>query len=316
MTSSNSEPTHSNKREQLPQFLRDLIGSPPPHRSGVHQWLFKVSRQLHAHRDERTIVELLTAAVDGCGRHVPQSEILAAVKNSKGCAWRPNGTSWTGTVGPAQKWPEENQIKRHIAIESAGIKLAGLRDASPIACPHDLVDAEYFVDALFPGNPLLCVGYSSRVFYTKARESFRGSLGEMALIVPSPMSALVGKRKVDGKESAHTLENTGKRHYLVTEFDSGTKDEQSALIWHLRQFAPLVLVLSSGGKSLHAWWHCDGIDECVTMRFMRYAVSIGADKATWTRSQFVRLPQGWRADRGKRQEVYFFNPNGRRETVQ
>ncbi len=40
---------------------------------------------------------------------------------------------------------------------------------------------------------------------------------------------------------------------------------------------------------------------------MRYAASLGADRATWTRSQFVRMPDGLRAN-GKRQTLYFFNP--------
>ena len=42
-------------------------------------------------------------------------------------------------------------------------------------------------------------------------------------------------------------------------------------------------------------------------RFMRYAVSIGADPATWTRSQFVRIPGG-RRNNGKKQEVLYFRP--------
>ena len=126
------------------------------------------------------------------------------------------------------------------------------------------------------------------------------------------MSALTGRRKSDGEESAHTLENTGPRQYLITEFDSGTPDEQTAIIWHLRGFAPLTMIVSSGGKSLHAWWRCEGEDESRVRRFMRYAVSLGADPATWTRSQFVRLPQGWRADKERRQAVYYFNPqNGK-----
>jgi hypothetical protein len=41
--------------------------------------------------------------------------------------------------------------------------------------------------------------------------------------------------------------------------------------------------------------------------FMDYAVSLGADKATWTRSQFVRMPDGTR-DNGKRQTPYYFDP--------
>jgi hypothetical protein len=121
------------------------------------------------------------------------------------------------------------------------------------------------------------------------------------------MSALTGRRKADGKESAHTLENTGARCYLVTEFDSGTQDDQAALLWHLQSFAPLVLVVFSGSKSLHGWWSCGGADDMEIHRFMRYAVSLGADPATWLRSQFVRLPGGYRGDKDRRQEVYYFN---------
>ena len=42
-------------------------------------------------------------------------------------------------------------------------------------------------------------------------------------------------------------------------------------------------------------------------RFMRHAVTLGADHATWTRCQFVRMPDGTH-DNGRRQTVYFFNP--------
>ena len=307
----NSFQSHA-QRSTLPPFLQDLIACPPQHGSGVHQWLFKVARQLHPHRDEQTIVDLLTAAVDGCGRHVPLSEVVAAVESARSCAWKPNGKC-APTSKPAPKWPAVNEAKRQAAIESAGITLADLWDKSPVRCVQGEVDAEFFTDELFPGNPLLCVGLDMANFTTAPRESFRGRLSEMSLIVPSPMSALTGKRKADGKESAHTLANTGPRRYLVTEFDSGTADEQAALLWHLREIAPLVMVLSSGGKSLHGWWVCDGIDESTTALFMRYAVNIGADPATWTRVQFVRLPQGWRADKGKRQEVYFFDSNGGKE---
>jgi len=40
---------------------------------------------------------------------------------------------------------------------------------------------------------------------------------------------------------------------------------------------------------------------------MEYAVSLGADSATWTKSQFVRMPDGTR-ENGKRQEILYFNP--------
>jgi hypothetical protein len=41
--------------------------------------------------------------------------------------------------------------------------------------------------------------------------------------------------------------------------------------------------------------------------FFRRCVSLGADPATWTRCQLVRLPGGTRSD-GTRQQVLYINP--------
>jgi len=294
---------------ELPPFLRDLLSAPPKHGEGMHQWLFKVARQLHTHRDFETIVSLLAVAAEGCGRDVPEREIREAVASAEECAWEPSGASRAVITPAAPKWPACDPAARKTAIESAAWNLADLWHASPVPCTRDSTDAEFFADQLFPGNPLLCIGETMAKFHTAPREDFRGLLHRLSLIVPSPMSALTGPRKSDGKPSAHTLENTGPRRFLAIEFDHGTADEQAALHWHLREFAPLVLVVSSGGKSQHGWYACEGIAEDITRRFMRYAVALGADPATWTRSQFVRLPQGWRADKQAPQDVAYFDPS-------
>ena len=111
----------------------------------------------------------------------------------------------------------------------------------------------------------------------------------------------------EGKESAHTFSNTGPRRFLVIEFDHGGVDEHAALLLHLAERAPLAIVVHSGNKSLHGWFYCVGQPEEKLQRFMQFAASLGADPATWTRSQFVRMPDGTNANR-KRQTLYFFNP--------
>src|SRR5260370_23893033 len=103
------------------------------------------------------------------------------------------------------------------------------------------------------------------------------------------MTARVGRTK-NGKESAHTLEATGPRRFLVIEQDTGTIDEQAAVLLHLAERAPLAVAVHSGSKSIHGWFYCVGQSEEKLRGFMRYAVSLGADLATWTRSQFVRMP--------------------------
>ncbi len=186
--------------------------------------------------------------------------------------------------------------------------MAGWRTCGSESKPRiedNAAHTEAIIDRLFPGNPLLCCGKSNSDFDTKPREDWRGKMSALALIVPSPMSAVTGQTK-DGKESKHTLANTGARRFLICEFDTGTADEHAALLIHLAGYAPLVCAVHSGGKSLHGWFYVHGQPDAKIEKFFRYAVSLGADHTTWTRCQFVRMPDGTR-DNGKRQTVFFTN---------
>lgn len=287
---------------ELPPFLRDLINNPPRAGEGVHAWLFRVARQLHAHLPAGEIVALLESRAATCGRHVPRREIVAAVQDALPCAWQADGRA--AMVQPVSKWPKVNQEQRAAIIRDNG-GLCDLWEISPVRIEDNASHAEEIVDRLFPGNPLLCCGKSNSVFDTRPRESWRGELSRLALIVPSPMNSPTGLTK-DGKQSAHSLANTGPRRFLVCEFDTGTTDEHAALLLHLGTFAPLVCAVHSGGKSLHGWFLVHGQPDEKVAKFFRYAVSLGADPATWTRCQFVRLPDGTR-DNGRRQTVFFLS---------
>jgi hypothetical protein len=294
----------------LPPFLRDLLTSPPRAGEGVHAWLFKVARQLHQHLPASEIVTLLENRLAGCGRHVSRQEIMDAVQNSVSCAWQQTGKGVIVTNRPAANWPSLNNELREAVVSSGG-GLADLWECSPRRIVDNRQHTEEIIDRLFPGDPLLCCGASSSVFDTRPREQWRGELTGLQFVVPSPMTALFGRKKNpkpdESEMSAHTLANTGPRRYLVVEFDGGTMDEQAALLLHLAGKGPLVLALHSGGKSLHGWFRAYGTSEEKLLRFFKYAVSLGGDRATWTRSQFCRMPDG-RRDNGQRQTIYFFNP--------
>jgi hypothetical protein len=49
----------SKRQDQLPPFLRDLLAAPPRAGEGVHPWLFRVARHLHAHLPAGEIIGLL-----------------------------------------------------------------------------------------------------------------------------------------------------------------------------------------------------------------------------------------------------------------
>ncbi|HEX5218809.1 MAG TPA: hypothetical protein VFZ59_04525 [Verrucomicrobiae bacterium] len=249
------------------------------------------------------MIDLLESCVRGCGRPVSRKEIQDAVQDSIACAWRPNGNA-----GPAPSaaptWPSVNQEKRSAITRGYG-GLADLWEESKPRVEDSEGHTEMIIDQLFPGNPLLCCGKSNSVFNTKPRNEWRGKLSMLALIVPSPMSAITGMTQ-DGKQSEHALSNTGARRFLVCEFDSGTEDEQAALLRHLGESVPLVCVAHSGGKSLHGWFFVADVPEDEVRCFFNYAVSLGADRRLWTRSQFTRMPDGLR-DNGRRQTVFFCN---------
>lgn len=289
---------------KLPEFLEGLICAPPRAGTGVHPWLFKVARQLHAHLPAGDIVKLLENRVANCGRHVPRTEIVSAVQNSVGCAWHPKYGPTPAPVPCAAKWPKLNRKQRE-GILSGGPGLVDLWELSWPTLQTEDEQTEHIIDHLFPGNPLLCCGKSSREFDTQPREQWRGQLSKLQLIVPSPMASVNGTTK-DGRPSKHTLANTGPRRFLVCEFDTGTSDDHTALLLHLATLSPLVCAVHSGGKSLHGWFCVHGQPEAKVERFFRYAVSLGADPATWTRSQFVRMPDGTR-DNGKCQTVFYLN---------
>jgi hypothetical protein len=125
-----------------------------------------------------------------------------------------------------------------------------------------------------------------------------------------------------GHRSHHSLANTAPRRYLIIEADCGGLRQQAALIWHLAKIAPLAAAVFSGSKSLHGWFFCEGESEDKLLGFMKLAVSLGADKHMWLRSQFCRIPDGRRSDNKTsdalnlcgwevppgRQALLYFNP--------
>ena len=287
-----------NNKLRLPIAVQNVLKRCPKSGGGVHNWIFSAACKLKPHVSEQTAFELISAHSAGCGRRTDQREIWNAISNAA------NNKLSAGSITP--KWPEINDEQVE-AITVYGSGLADLWEASPIQFEDSISKTELIIDLLFPGNPLLCVGYAIDRFDTRPRETWRGKLSDMQFVVPSPMSSERGFTQ-SGKPSARTKDNTGPRQHIVIEFDNGSFDEHASILHHLAKHAPMVMTLMSGNKSLHGWFGAWDTPEDLQLRFMRYAVSLGADRALWTKSQMVRLPDGWRPDKSARQSVIYFNP--------
>ncbi len=292
----------------------------PVEGNGVHNWLFKTALRLQGQIAEEEIIKLLTENLS-CAR--PEREIREAVLNS--------GKYARGEMGaPSQKpWPTVDYTMVHEIVVNSPIRLNDLSSISPMDLSTEGPRTEEILDVLFPDNPLLCFGRRPNACWTYPREFWRGRESDFQYIVPNAMSKETGLT-TDGKESRRCLDNTGPRAFAVIEFDI-TEDEAWApyvLDWKDRGITSidanvaliielatkdlprllLALAVHSGGKSVHAWFPCPGLTDEQVRPFMARAVRLGADKATWTRCQFVRMPDGMR-DNGNRQRVHYFAPN-------
>ena len=282
----------------LPQWAADILSATPARGEGVNRWLLRAAIALRrCGRSEHEIIAVLSAATaDQPMRH---GEIERAVQRSAGFMTdRPAVSS--------RKLPAENPTLRSKIIQQAGgVEVIDLWERSPYRLTDDGPTAEQLIDLLFPGDPLLCCGSKLPTARTAPRSQWRGVLSSLQFIVPSPMSAMTGLTQ-DGKQSRRCLNNTGPRRYLVVEQDGGTPDEQAAILLHLAERAPLAMALTSGNKSLHGWFSCKGVSDQKLRAFFDYAVTLGADPATWTPCQMVRMPEGTR-NNGNRQAVLFLH---------
>jgi hypothetical protein len=326
--------------ENESQRIMELLDNAPSSGDGAHTFLARVATRTAMHWTVEQTYRWLRDYGDRCGRNMPDREINEAIADGRRFAGvNENGatTSQSNSV-PQQRlprWPEPDQGEID-AICRKGPQLAQLFASSPSPPTNDAARAEEIIDRLFGnGDPWLCCGVASYEFSTQRREKWRGTLADQSFIVPNAMLGKYGFTKND-EVSEHAQSAVGPRQYLVIEFDFSEKtrdgsrdtghaplirklaaagisvaDMCAALLAQLSKFAPLALVVHSGGKSLHGWFPCMGVSEGELRDFMRYACQLGADSKTWTASQFVRMPDGLRYGHGqlpRRQHVCFFNP--------
>ena len=208
---------------------------------GRHKWVFyaaclAVEAGMADEEAAEQIEALMTRAPN------PASEVEDALASARG-----------GRRSRSTRWAPKDPVAIH-RIEEQGPTLRELMSRSPVPILFGASSrAEELVDFLFPGNPRLCIGQGDDDFYTARRRTLRGRLHLYDLIVPSPMLAQRGLTK-KGRLSFHSEANTGPRRYIVVEFDTGSLDQQAALLWHLAQSAPL------------AWW-CLAVQNPATAGF-------------------------------------------------
>jgi hypothetical protein len=283
--------------------------SPPEH--GVHTWILSAARSaqlsgLEAQQAFHAIQEQEPKL--RAGRRFQPHEIENAI-NLVFSREPMARTANNGNPLPAHNWPQVDKLLRSEVLRTT--RIAPPREKAHL---RPQMSAAEILRHLFADDPLVCVSQEfNRGYRTEPLSELKAEyLTSCQFIVPNSMSARFGLTQ-SGKTSLRALSNTGERRYLVIEIDDHTlsNEDQGAIMLYLARQLPLVMLVHSGNRSVHGWFHiAAGADDAIGSSlhgFMKLAVSLGADRAMWTPCQFARMPNGTR-DNGRDQQVLFFDP--------
>ena len=275
-----------------------LVCDPPPSAgAGVHLWLIRAAHQL---RRAGVSPEEATATLSGLMPRppTPHNEVQTAVSRAYSARLE--------DAPRRPRWPRPEQSHPAPPSELDGLDwLHALWERSPVRWDWD-GGANEVARMLFGAGELVCIASAQNRFATLPMSDAL-DFSRVQFVVPSPMRSLTGKTQ-DGRDSARCLDNVGPRRFLVVEFDGLPIQQQARIIVeHLEQRNVVpTIVAHSGGKSLHAWYWVEGAPEDRLRALFAGFVRLGADPATWTPCQLVRMPGGLR-DNGERQHIIFFD---------
>lgn len=270
-----------------------------PGQGGTHRWLAQIAgglkKRLTPEQCERFLSRCCEALVTH--RQVPPREIEAAVALAYGSAD-------TVTRGPV--WPEARPAMIAKALAEAAAPLFdGVTDSG--------ATAQEALAVLFRPGELVCGGRFCEVPELRRLEEWTDSDG-VQFLCPNPMRGPSGLTK-DGRLSVRCQSNIAVRQWIVAEFDDPTlnKGQQAKIASVLARGLPLRLVVDSGGKSLHCWFSCEGVEEQAVAKFFWLACALGADPTRWDECGWLRMPGGLRRKPDGstvRQRVVFINKGG------
>lgn len=268
--------------------------SPPI--NGIHSFLPSEARkcQFKGMGAQETINHLSSLSYR---RRVPQSEITQAVN----LVFETELASTERPREPKHAWLKTATDRIFSEWKTTEQDLIDISDVHP----QD-IDLRELIRALFPQEgALVCIGTAFNRFTTTTLAEHE-NLSHCQFIVPAYMTSRQGIT-TEGKPSCRALSNTGERRFIVLDFDEPDPAHHASIIrWLMGTRAP-VLVIKSGGKSLHAWYATETQDR--DAKFWNLAIMAGADPAIrQNRGQAVRMPMGTR-DNGNVQGVLYFNPN-------
>lgn len=281
----------------------------------------QIRRDIEQHTPARIPQDRLKREIDRafstCGAAPPPPSTSASTRSSP----RPGQAKEKPTFIPSR-------LER-FARRCDGFDFPDLIARSPIR-PHTRTPAS-FLHALYrPGEKIVVLGnyYGRGDILTRLEDLaqydatcldylIKPQEGKGAWFLSNPVDGktiflerLISKRNPNGR-THRAEENLTAFRYLVVESDKAPPLPWLAAVVQLP--LPIAAVYSSGGDSIHALVRVDARDKQhfleLKAKVARPLVILGADDGAMSAVRLTRLPQCYRAEKDRWQELYFLNPS-------
>lgn len=301
-----------------PSRFSEALRSCPRSGAGVHSWILSCANLaaiagVSPADAERDILQAMTRPPS------PAAEVGAAVRKAY-AEHKPGMTFTPRTIAPAKPKPRPMTAAAFIA-RGDGATEADWFEASPVRIDWEPgpKDAAHLLRVLYrPWEHVFCgERYGGADGVRMAADwiaAFDDGRPVPPHFIPNP---LTGREHPlpGGKLSKRGDSAVAGFLYAVAEFDGLSKPEQLAFWWGFRT-APIVALIDSGGKSVHAILRvecetrADWEREIEGKLFPRVLVPLGCDPQCRNEARLSRLPGHYRAEKGAWQRLLYLNPEG------
>jgi hypothetical protein len=309
----------------LDRYNDNLRNARPPG-TGAHGWILSTANlgTISGLAGEQIFSDIRRSIPTGT-RRISDGEILAAINKAL-------GDHRGGTCTPRLRTKpvvNDGAVALQRIIEQGKITTeVDLWEASPIRLWDDPQgDPALLIKTLFGPDDLIWIGdrHQAGIMGDTIRTAsalityFRNGGKAGPHIVVNPLTGTPAPTKAGDGETLRGDGNVASYRYCLAEFDTLSREDQIKF-WSAAKL-PIVALIDSGGKSIHAWLAVKKLAPVDTLEqwqseiknhlYARLLAPLAVDQACSNPARLSRLPGHYRAEKAAWQRLLWLSPEGR-----